>query len=167
MHTVYTVNTDRHSIVTISQADPRPLYLQVKEQIRHRIAVGELKAGDDIPSIRQLAADIRVSVITIKRAYLELELEGVIQTRHGRGSCVAENADLGQSLKEQELDQHLAAAAECSRTCCSSPKTNSSNACARSGAATRTAHEQPHVPPRPSALRGLTKTLPATSSWKG
>jgi GntR family transcriptional regulator len=96
----------------ISQADPRPLYLQVKEQIRHRIAVGELKPGDDIPSIRQLAADIRVSVITIKRAYLELELEGVIQTRHGRGSCVAENPDLGQSLKEEELDQHLAAAVD-------------------------------------------------------
>jgi GntR family transcriptional regulator len=109
---VHTVNTDRHSIVSISQADPRPLYLQVKEQIRHRIAVGELKPGDDIPSIRQLAADIRVSVITIKRAYLELELEGVIQTRHGRGSCVAENPDLGHSLKEQELSQHLSAAAD-------------------------------------------------------
>ncbi len=108
---MHTVNTDRHSLVTISQADPRPLYLQVKEQIRHRIAVGELKAGDDIPSIRQLAADIRVSVITIKRAYLELELEGVIQTRQGRGSCVAENPELGQSLKEGELQQHLAAAA--------------------------------------------------------
>lgn len=97
--------------MSISQADPRPLYLQVKEQIRHRIAVGELQAGDEIPSIRQLAADIRVSVITIKRAYLELELEGVIQTRHGRGSCVAENPNLGQSLKQEELDQHLAAAA--------------------------------------------------------
>jgi len=109
---VHTVNTDRHSIVVISQADPRPLYLQVKEQIRHRIAVGELKPGDEIPSIRQLAADSRVSVITIKRAYLELELEGVIHTRHGRGSCVAENPDLGHSLKEQELDQHLAAAVD-------------------------------------------------------
>ncbi len=111
VHTVYTVNTNRHSLVVISQADPRPLYLQVKEQLRHRIAVGELKAGDEIPSIRALAADIRVSVITIKRAYLELELEGVIQTRQGRGSFVAENVDLGDTLKEQELDQHLAAAA--------------------------------------------------------
>ena len=112
MHTVHTVNTDRHSLVVISQADPRPLYLQVKEQIRHRIAVGELAPGDQIPSIRQLAADIRVSVITIKRAYLELEQEGVIQTRHGRGSCVADRPDLGLSLKEQELDKHLAAAAD-------------------------------------------------------
>ena len=109
---MHTVNTDKYSLVTISQADPRPLYLQVKEQIRHRIAVGELKPGDEIPSIRQLAADIRVSVITIKRAYLELEMEAVIQTRQGRGSYVADNPDLGQSLKEGELDQHLTAAAE-------------------------------------------------------
>lgn len=95
----------------ISQTDPRPLYLQVKEQIRHRIAVGELEPGAEIPSIRALAADIRVSVITIKRAYLELELEGVIQTRQGRGSFVTANAGLGESLQEQELDDHLAAAA--------------------------------------------------------
>jgi len=112
---VYTVNTHQHSVgsplVVISQADPRPLYQQVKEQIRHRVAVGELPPGTEIPSIRQLAADIRVSVITIKRAYLELELEGVIQTRQGRGSFVAENTGLDARLKEQELDQHLAAAA--------------------------------------------------------
>jgi GntR family transcriptional regulator len=88
------------------------LYLQVKEQLRHRIAVGDLPPGAEIPSIRQLAADIRVSVITIKRAYLELELEGVIQTRQGRGSFVAENAGLDARLKEKELDQHLNAAAE-------------------------------------------------------
>jgi GntR family transcriptional regulator len=112
VHTVYTVNTDRHSssLVVISQADPRPLYLQVKEQLRHRIAVGELPAGAEIPSIRQLAADIRVSVITIKRAYLELEHEGVIQTRQGRGSFVADNIGLDARLKEHELDQHLGAA---------------------------------------------------------
>lgn len=100
-----------HSSYVISQTDPRPLYLQVKEQIRHRIAVGELKPGDEIPSIRALAADIRVSVITIKRTYLELEREGVIQTRQGRGSFVADNVQLGDSLKEQELDSHLRAAA--------------------------------------------------------
>lgn len=111
MHTVYTVHTDSHSaLVVISQADPRPLYLQVKEQLLYRIAAGYLKPGEEIPSIRQLAADIRVSVITIKRAYLELELEGVIQTRQGRGSFVAENVGLDVRLKEQELDQHLQAA---------------------------------------------------------
>jgi GntR family transcriptional regulator len=112
VHTVYTVHTDVHSPLVISQTDPRPLYLQVKDQIRHRIAVGELKPGEEIPSIRVLAASIQVSVITIKRAYLELEHEGVIQARQGRGSFVSENVQLGDSLKEQELDQHLAAAAQ-------------------------------------------------------
>ena len=104
-----------HSTLVISQTDPRPLYLQIKEQIRHRIAVGELQAGDEIPSIRALAAEIRVSVITIKRAYLELEHEGVIQTRQGRGSYVSADATLGDSLKEQELDEHLAAAVQAAR----------------------------------------------------
>jgi GntR family transcriptional regulator len=110
VHTVYTVHTDIHSLLVISQTDPRPLYQQVKDQLRHRVAVGELKPGDEIPSIRQLAADIRVSVITIKRAYLELELEGVIQTRQGRGSFVADNVQLGDSLQAEELATHLRAA---------------------------------------------------------
>jgi GntR family transcriptional regulator len=107
---VYEVNTEIHSAFVVSQTDPRPLYLQIKEQIRHRIAVGELKPGDEIPSIRAMAADTRVSVITIKRAYLELELEGVIQTRQGPGSFVAEGVHIQDTLKEQELQQHLEAA---------------------------------------------------------
>ena len=99
-----------HSDLTISQADPRPLYQQVKEQIRHRVAIGDWVQGAEIPSIRTLAAAIRVSVITIKRAYLELELEGVIVTRQGKGSFVAERGDLAPSLQSAELDEHLAAA---------------------------------------------------------
>ena len=102
-------------MLIISQTDPRPLYLQIKEQLRHRIALGELKAGDELPSIRVLAAEIRVSVITIKRAYLELELEGVIQSRQGRGSYVSDNVTLGDNLKEQELDEHLTAAVRAAR----------------------------------------------------
>ena len=86
------------------------MYLQIKEQLRHRIAVGELKAGEEIPSIRALAVATRVSVITIKRAYLELELEGVILTRQGRGCFVADNANLGSHLQLQELDRQLTAA---------------------------------------------------------
>jgi len=106
------VNTDMHSPFVISQNDPRPLYQQVKDQLRHRVAIGVLKPGDEIPSIRQLAADIRVSVITIKRAYLELEMEGVIQTRQGRGSFVSDNVQLGDTMKEQELEGHLRSAVQ-------------------------------------------------------
>lgn len=99
-----------NSPVIISQADRRPMYLQIMEQIRHRVALGEWQAGQEIPSIRALAVSTQVSVITVKRAYLELEREGVIVTRQGRGSFVADTADLGMTLRHQELDHHLAAA---------------------------------------------------------
>jgi GntR family transcriptional regulator len=100
-----------HSKLTISQADRRPMYLQLMEQIRRRVAVGDWAPGQEIPSIRALAASTRVSVITIKRAFLELERQGVIVTRQGRGTFVAENVDLGRDLRGRELDEHLAAAA--------------------------------------------------------
>lgn len=104
-----------HNVLTISQADRRPMYLQIIEQIRHRVAVGDWVPGQEIPSIRALAVELRVSVITIKRAYLELEHAGVIVTRQGRGTFVAEDVSLGTSLKEQELDEHLEAAVEIGR----------------------------------------------------
>ncbi len=91
----------------ISQADKRPMYLQIMEQIKERIAVGDWGPGQAIPSIRQLAADLQVSVITVKRAYLELEREGVIVTQQGKGSHVASSPGLGARLREQELSQHL------------------------------------------------------------
>jgi len=93
--------------LTLSQSDKRPIYLQIMEQIRQRIAVGDWKEGQPIPSIRQLAADTAVSVITVKRAYLELEREGIIVTQQGKGSHVATTPGLGARLREQELQQHL------------------------------------------------------------
>ena len=100
-----------HSDIIISQSDGRPMYLQIMEQIKQRVAVGEWAPGEEIPSIRQLAVSLSVSVITVKRAYLELEREGIIVTHHGRGSHVAENSDLGTQIREQELAQHLVQAA--------------------------------------------------------
>lgn len=111
-----------HSYITISQADRRPMYLQIIEQIRHRIAVGDWKAGDELPSIRALAVDTQVSVITVKRAYLELEREGVIVTRQGKASFVAENVDLSSQLRRAELDQHLAAAVQIGRELALTPE---------------------------------------------
>ena len=83
------------------------MYLQIMEQMKQRISVGDWEPGQAIPSIRQLAADIGVSVITVKRAYLELEREGVIVTRQGKGCFVALDSDVGARLREQELAQHL------------------------------------------------------------
>jgi GntR family transcriptional regulator len=83
------------------------MYLQIMEQIRQRVAVGDWVQGKEIPSIRQLAVTLRVSVITVKRAYLELEREGVIVTQQGKGSIVAPDPGLGSKLYDQELTQHI------------------------------------------------------------
>ena len=103
-HTVYTVHIQ---MFVISQTDKRALYLQIMEQIKQKIAVGDWATGQAIPSIRQMAADIGVSVITVKRAYLELEREGVIVTRQGKGCFVAPDANVGARIREQELAQRL------------------------------------------------------------
>jgi GntR family transcriptional regulator len=91
----------------LSQSDKRPMYFQIMEQIKRRIISGDWAEGQPIPSIRQLAVDLQVSVITVKRAYYELEREGVIVTQHGKGSHVASTPGLGARLREQELEQHL------------------------------------------------------------
>jgi GntR family transcriptional regulator len=96
-----------HSDIVISQSDGRPMYQQIMEQIKQRVAVGEWAGGEEIPSIRQLAVALQVSVITVKRAYLELEREGVILTQHGKGSIVAPDPGLGQRLYDEELATHI------------------------------------------------------------
>ena len=105
-----------YSGIHISQTDERPMYLQIMEQIRQRIAAGDWAPGKELPSIRALAAGLAVSVITVKRAYLDLESEGVIVTRHGKGSFVADVNGLAGELQEEKLDEHLEAAAGLART---------------------------------------------------
>ena len=106
----------------LSQADGRPMYLQIMEQIKRRIAVGDWKPGQAIPSIRQLAVDLQVSVITVKRAYLELEREGIIATHHGKGSIVATGTDVTSRIYQQELAKHLEQAARLGSLLGLSPK---------------------------------------------
>jgi GntR family transcriptional regulator len=101
-----------HSDIVVSQFSGRPMYLQIMDQIKQKVAVGDWAAGEEIPSIRQLAVSLQVSVITVKRAYLELEREGVIVTHHGKGSFVAPDPALSPRLYEEELAQHLDRAAE-------------------------------------------------------
>ena len=85
----------------ISNANPQPIYEQVYSQIRSAILSGELREGDLLPSIRSLAKDLRISVITTKRAYEELEREGYIYTVPGKGSFVARrNPEL---MREEQL----------------------------------------------------------------
>ncbi len=90
-----------HSGFVISRSDGRPMYLQIIEQIKERIAVGDWPRGAEIPSIRQLAASLRVSVITIKRVYEELEREGVIVTQQGKPSTVSDDANVGRVERQR------------------------------------------------------------------
>ncbi|WP_026909281.1 GntR family transcriptional regulator [Paucisalibacillus globulus] len=75
--------------IIISTNNKDPLFLQIKEQIKQHIFSGELKEGDALPSMRVLAKDLKVSVITTKRAYEELEKEGYLISAVGRGTYVA------------------------------------------------------------------------------
>lgn len=91
----------------LSQADSRPMYLQIIAQIKQQVLVGDWQAGFHLPSIRELAAATGVSVITVKRAYQELEREGVIYTQQGRGSFIAETEQMRSDLKMAELDEQI------------------------------------------------------------
>jgi GntR family transcriptional regulator len=93
--------------LVISQADNRPMYLQILEQVQQRVAVGDWPPGAPLPSIRELAQELRVSVITVKRAYQELEHQGVIVTQQGRGSFVSERETVGTDIYRRELERHL------------------------------------------------------------
>ena len=104
--------TDMHSQVVLTPDDPRPLYLQVRQRIERLIARGDWVAGEQIPSMRTLAVALGVSVITIKRAYLELERDGLIVTRQGKGSFVAVRPAAAPALQAAEVDAHLLAALE-------------------------------------------------------
>jgi GntR family transcriptional regulator len=97
----------------LSSSDSRPMYQQIIDQVSAKVAAGDWPAGHPLPSIRELASESQVSVITVKRAYLELELAGVIVTRHGKGSFVAETADLSKALQRAELERHLQSLVAC------------------------------------------------------
>lgn len=83
------------------------MYLQIMEQIKQFVAHGDWPPGEKVPSIRELAVAARVSVITVKRAYQELEREGVLVTQQGVGSFVASNEGLSDQIRQTDIDKHL------------------------------------------------------------
>lgn len=90
----------------LSQTDARPMYQQILEQVQQRVAIGDWPAGTGLPSIRELAVALNVSVITVKRAYLELERNGVIVTQQGKGSWIGEGVD-SRDLLDDELAKQI------------------------------------------------------------
>jgi GntR family transcriptional regulator len=91
----------------LSPHSSQPMYAQIIEQIVAKVMAGEWEEGRLLPSIRELAAASKVSVITVKRAYLELERAGVIVTRQGKGSFVAAALDATRALATAEFNAQL------------------------------------------------------------
>jgi GntR family transcriptional regulator len=85
----------------------QPIYLQLVEQIRRLIASGELKPGDQLPTVRQLATDLRINFNTVARAYRLLDEAGLISTQHGRGTYIweAPSEETTRQLRLQVLEE--------------------------------------------------------------
>ena len=102
--------------IIISNSSGQPIYEQICRQIKGAVASGKLKPGEPLPSIRNLARDLRISVITTKRAYEELERDGFICTVAGKGSFVAQqDVELARESSLREIELHLQSALELSR----------------------------------------------------
>ncbi|MDD2510483.1 MAG: GntR family transcriptional regulator [Syntrophomonas sp.] len=96
--------------IVISNRSEEPIYHQIYQQLRGAIVREELKAGEPLPSIRSLARDLQVSVITTRRAYDDLERDGYIETVAGKGSFVApQNAELLREKRVNLVEEKLGA----------------------------------------------------------
>lgn len=104
--------------IIIRNTANQPIYEQIYTQLKAQIISGALSPGEALPSIRALAKDLKISVITTKRAYDELESEGFLYTVAGKGCFVAEkNLDLIREQQLKELETHLTAAAGLAKSC--------------------------------------------------
>ena len=102
--------------IIITNNSGQPIYDQIASQIKAMIISGGLKEGEMLPSMRLLAKELRISVITTKRAYEELEREGFIISQTGKGSFVAgKNMELLREVQLQNIEQQLAQAVETAR----------------------------------------------------
>jgi len=109
---IYSCNEVIFLTIAISLQSDIPAYEQIKAQIKAQILSGELTADEPLTSMRQLAKDLRVSVITTTRAYGDLEAEGLIYTVQGRGCFVKGNAELVREQYLRSVDEALRTAAE-------------------------------------------------------
>ncbi len=103
--------------IVISNSSDKPIYEQIASQIRAAIMTGELATGDQLPSIRSLATQLRISAITTKRAYQDLEAQGFIHTVPGKGCFVAgDNLELLREERLRMVEASLAKAVADART---------------------------------------------------
>ena len=90
------------TLVSVDLRDRTPIYAQLERGLRAAIATGRLRAGDQLPTVRQLAVDLRVNANTVARVYAELERAGVLETRRGVGSFIAASTERARSPREHE-----------------------------------------------------------------
>ena len=104
--------------IIISSNTNMPIYEQITSQIKAMIMSGTLNTGDPIPAMRALAKSLHISVITVQKAYEDLQRDGFIETTVGRGSFVsAANRDLFQEEQQRKIEEHLQEAVEMARGC--------------------------------------------------
>lgn len=89
-------------LVSVDPRDKTPIYAQLDRGLRAAIATGRLRPGDQLPTVRQLAVDLRVNANTVARVYLELERAGVLETRRGVGSFVRATPEKARPAREHE-----------------------------------------------------------------
>jgi GntR family transcriptional regulator len=90
--------------IDIDLTDHTPIYIQLMNQIKHMIATGELHPGDQLPTVRQLAADLRINFNTVARAYRLLDEEQIISTQHGRGTFILKPTSEEESRRLRRRD---------------------------------------------------------------
>ena len=104
--------------IIISNSSGKPIYEQITTQIKNKIITGELRPGDALPSMRVLAKELRISVITTKRAYADLEQDGFIETAPGKGSFVAQkNTEFIREENYRQIQDLLEQAIDLSKSC--------------------------------------------------
>ena len=118
MYTVYTQYQERTMNIILSNNSNEPIYAQIEAQVKQQIMSGELSPGDALPSMRTLAAQLRISVITTKRAYEELERDGFIENYAGKGCFVKQqNTDFLRKEAVRQTEEMLGKVCEKARIC--------------------------------------------------
>ena len=98
-------------LITIDAADARAIYVQIMDEIKRAVVLGTVKPDDALPSVRQLASELRVNPNTVQQAYRELERDGLVYVRRGQGTFVAADGAGGSRKERRELAEMVAAKA--------------------------------------------------------
>ena len=90
-------------LITIDASDPRPIYVQIMDEIKRAMVLGTVRPDDPLPSVRQLAGELRVNPNTVQQAYRELERDDLVYVRRGQGTFVAEEAAVQSDRERRDL----------------------------------------------------------------